>query len=55
MTQQDLAELTGLRKSQISDYIALRKIMTLKNAMKISYTLKCHVEELYEWERSDGK
>lgn len=49
MTRTQLCDLTGLSNTQISDYIGNRKGMSLKNAILISYYLKCRVEDLYEW------
>lgn len=54
MTQQELADLSGISKSQISDYISKRVIMSLKNAKRIAIVLKCHIDDLYEWKRSGG-
>lgn len=55
MTQQELSEKTGMAKTQISDYINNRRIMSIKNAKRIAYVLKCHIDDLYEWKRSGGK
>jgi putative transcriptional regulator len=49
MTQSDLSDMTGIAKTQINDYIANTRKMSLPNAYLIAYALKCHVEDLYEW------
>lgn len=49
MTQTDLAVITGMQVSQISMYINHKRMMSLPTAMLISWALKCHIEELYEW------
>ena len=50
MTQQQLSDLTGLSKSQISGYISKeRPSMSLSTAMKLATVLNCHIEDLYEW------
>ncbi|MNG18999.1 helix-turn-helix protein [compost metagenome] len=50
MTQQQLADLTGINKGQINEYISgKRQTMTLMTAMKISTVLNCHIEDLFAW------
>lgn len=49
MTQVDLSDLTGISKTQISEYIANTRKMSLANAKLIAYVLKCHMDDLYEW------
>ncbi|WP_080845644.1 helix-turn-helix domain-containing protein [Cytobacillus gottheilii] len=49
MTQADLISKTGIAKSQISAYINNKNIMSLSTARVISRTLKCRIEDLYEW------
>jgi DNA-binding Xre family transcriptional regulator len=48
-TQQWLSEDTGISKSQISDYVTNRRQMSLGNAMTIAKSLRCHIEDLYEF------
>ncbi|PLR99548.1 helix-turn-helix domain-containing protein [Bacillus sp. T33-2] len=49
MTQADLATKTGISKSQINEYIKNTRMMTLPNAKLIANALKCHIDDLYEW------
>lgn len=49
MTQQDLADKTGLNKQEISDYIHKRKCMSLRTARTIAKALNCYMDDLYEW------
>jgi putative transcriptional regulator len=49
MTQVDLADMTGISKTQISEYIANTRKMSLSNAILIACVLKCHVEDLYSF------
>jgi putative transcriptional regulator len=50
LTQTQLAERTGIPKSQISEYVNARHIMTLERAKIISHELNCSIEDLYQWE-----
>lgn len=50
MTQSKLSEETGITESQISLYISEKRKMSYLSAAKISFILKCHVEDLYVWE-----
>lgn len=53
MTQQQLAENTGIKKSQISEYCSnKRKTMSMSNAKIIATALNCHIDDLYEWKVS---
>jgi len=52
MTQVQLSDLTGLSKSQISDYANNRRRMSLKNAKLIAYATSCHIDDLYHFEIS---
>jgi DNA-binding XRE family transcriptional regulator len=49
MTQEELAAKTDMNKGQINAYIRNKRIMSLTSARKISYTLNCRIEDLYEW------
>jgi putative transcriptional regulator len=49
MTQADLSDLTGISKTQISEYISNNRKMSLSNAILISCVLRVHTEELYEY------
>jgi transcriptional regulator with XRE-family HTH domain len=50
LTQVELAELTKIPKSQISEYVNNKHIMSLESAKKISSALNCYIEDLYHWE-----
>ena len=54
MTQSELSEKTGITESQISLYISEKRKMSYLSAVKISFVLKCHVEDLYVWEEKIG-
>lgn len=50
LTQQQLADLTGINKGQINEYVSgKRQSMTLVTAMKLATVLNCHIEDLYDW------
>jgi putative transcriptional regulator len=49
MTQTDLSDLTGISKTQISEYINNSRKMSLSNAFLIACVLRVHVEELYDY------
>lgn len=57
MTQQELAELCGMPKAQINDYVNNRKTMSLKTAKVIitalneNSHLNLFIDDLYEWKR----
>jgi transcriptional regulator with XRE-family HTH domain len=50
LTQVDLAHITGLSLTQISEYSTNKRGMSSKNLILISHFLSCHAEELYEWD-----
>jgi putative transcriptional regulator len=50
LTQTQLAELTYIPKSQISEYVNNKHVMSLESAKIISHVLRCSIEELYDWE-----
>lgn len=47
-SQQWLSDVTGISKSQISDYVNNRRIMSLPTAMTISMAVGCSINDLYE-------
>lgn len=49
MTQADLSEITGISKTQINEYIANTRMMSLGNAKLIAHALKCNIDDLYRW------
>lgn len=50
LTQAQLAELTDIPKSQISEYVNRKHVMSLETAINIARVLNCNIEELYQWE-----
>ncbi len=50
LSQQQLSELTGIPKSQISEYENNKHGMSWRSAKIISLALKCSMDDLYEWE-----
>lgn len=48
--QQWLADRSGMTKQQISDYVRMRNLLGIVKAKQIAKLLKCHVEDLYEWD-----
>lgn len=55
MTQSDLADKTGIAKTQINEYIANTRKMSLQNAKIIANVLACHIDDLYEWKINNKK
>lgn len=53
MTQADLVEKTGIAKSQISEYISNKSVMSLNTAKVISLALNCSIDDLYEWDTEE--
>lgn len=49
MTQQELADLTGLSRTRINDYVNNRRTMSLKSAAIVAYALRCSIDDLYEF------
>ena len=49
LTQKDLAEMTGLSESTISNYIHKRQMPTIKAILAISYALDISVTELIDF------
>ena len=50
MTQQELADTTGLSKATISSYINKRKAPGLKAIINIAHALDCSVDDLMDFE-----
>lgn len=48
-TQQWLADVTGIDKSQISKFARNIGFMNLSTAKTIADALNCHIDDLYEW------
>lgn len=55
LTQTELAEMTNIPKSQISEYVNNKHVMSLETARIISYVLNCNIEDLYLWESVTGE
>lgn len=53
MTQQELADLTTISRSQISAYENNRYVMNISDAKSIADILGCKIDELYEWKWVD--
>ena len=54
LTQSELAELTRIPKSTISEYVNNKHIMSLVTAKTIAHELNCNIEDLYEWKSIRG-
>ena len=54
LTQSELAEITNIPKSQISEYVNNKHTMSLITAYTISEALNCHIEDLYIWKSVRG-
>lgn len=50
MTQQELADATGLSKASISSYINKRKAPGLKAIINIAHALDCSVDDIMDFE-----
>jgi transcriptional regulator with XRE-family HTH domain len=48
LTQAQLAELSKVSKSMISEYIKHNHVMSLETAINIANALDCIIEDLYE-------
>lgn len=49
LSQQQLSEMCNIPKSQISEYVNNKHIMSIETAKNISIHLKCNIEDLYEF------
>ena len=49
MSQNDLAEETGLDKATISRYISKKQMPSVKAVIAISYALNCKVDDLIDF------
>lgn len=52
-TQSWLADITGYSRHRISDYVAMRRIMSYQTAYVVAKALRVRMEELYVmgWQR----
>lgn len=48
-TQRDLAEMSGLSESSISNYIHKRKMPSVKAIINIAYALDCNINDLIDF------
>lgn len=49
MTQVDLSDKTGISTTQINEYIAGTRKMSLANCKLIAHVLKVPMDDLYDW------
>jgi transcriptional regulator with XRE-family HTH domain len=49
LTQSQLAEMSNIPKSQISEYVNNKHLMSLESAANIADVLNCNIEDLYSW------
>jgi DNA-binding XRE family transcriptional regulator len=52
MTQEELADQSGVNRSNISKYENDYSKPELKNLRNIAAVFDCHIEDLYEWKKS---
>lgn len=51
-TQAWLASVTGYSEQEISDIVRMRngRLVSLRKGRIIAIKLRCHIDDLYEWE-----
>lgn len=49
MSQQELADLSGLSKYTISNYIRAERMPSIKAVLKIAYALDCQLDDLIDF------
>lgn len=54
LTQAELADITKIPKSQISEYVNNKHLMSLVTAKTIAHALNCNIEDLYQWKSVRG-
>lgn len=54
LTQTRFAEMVGMSKQQINDYVNNRVIMSIETAMRFAIIFDCRIEDLYEWVEEYG-
>lgn len=47
--QVRFAEMVGMTKQQVNDYVNGRSIMTLETARRVAQALDCTIDDLYDW------
>jgi DNA-binding XRE family transcriptional regulator len=50
INQTQLAELVGISKGRVSEYISLQYFPGVVIARNLAYHLNCTIEDLYDWE-----
>lgn len=53
LRQTRFAEMVGMTKQQVNDYVNDRAIMTLETARRVAKALGCQIEDLYDWVEDD--
>lgn len=53
MRQIRLAQMVGMSKQQVSDYVNERMIMSLETARRFARALDCYIDDLYDWVEDD--
>jgi len=51
--QSRLAEMVGMSKQQVSNYVNERAVMSLETARRFAKALDVSIEDLYEWVEDD--
>lgn len=51
--QVRFAEMVGMTKQQINNYVNDRAVMTMEIARRFAKVLDCHIDDLYEWVEDD--
>ncbi|QNG61781.1 helix-turn-helix transcriptional regulator [Bacillus sp. PAMC26568] len=54
INQTQLAELVGISKGRVSEYVRLQYFPGVVIARNMAYHLNCAIEELYDWELVSG-
>ncbi|WP_406817986.1 helix-turn-helix transcriptional regulator [Metabacillus indicus] len=50
ISQSQLAELVGISKGRVSEYVSLQYLPGVLVAKNIAHYLNCSIEDLYDWE-----
>ncbi|ASS66251.1 helix-turn-helix transcriptional regulator [Paenibacillus sp. RUD330] len=53
ITQQELADLAGISRSQLSAYERRKYTMNIEDARSFAEIFNCHIDDLYDWKRID--
>lgn len=49
LRQNRFAEMVGMSKQQVNDYVNNRVIMSIETARRFAKVLDCQIDDLYEW------